>query len=124
MICQRCTILTSTQLEHKFCAAAIGERPYSALASSDAEIGAGRAYAVPAGGYFAQNHYTGTHREYLQNSGRFAQTFCASTHRVLYAGPHYARTHMEYLQRLLTLYSQMGKSSQVGKSSHQYILNT
>ena len=31
---------------------------------------------------------------------------------------------MEYLQRLLTLYSQMGKSSQVGKSSHQYILNT
>ena len=83
MICQLCTILTSTQLEHKFCAAAIGERPYSALASSDAEIGAGRAYAVPAGGYFAQNHYTGTHREYLHTSGYFAQTFYVSTHRVL-----------------------------------------
>ena len=83
MICKLCTILTSTQLEHKFCAAAIGERPYSALASSDAEIGAGRAYAVPAGGYFAQNHYTGTHREYLHTSGYFAQTFYVSTHRVL-----------------------------------------
>ena len=61
-MCLLCNILTSTQLEHTFCAAAIGERPYSALASSDAEIGAGRAYPVPAGGYFASTCYTGTHR--------------------------------------------------------------
>ena len=75
-MCLLCDILTSTQLEHTFCAAAIGERPVSALGSSDAEIGAGRAYAVPAGGCFAS-----THMENLQTSGYFAGTHYASTHR-------------------------------------------
>ena len=35
---------------------AVEGRPYSALGSSDAEIGAGRAYTVPTGGYYASTH--------------------------------------------------------------------
>ena len=47
------TILTSQLEQNSPCSK---ERPYSALGSSDAEIGSGRAYAVPPCGCYARTH--------------------------------------------------------------------
>ena len=106
MICQLCTILTSTQLEHKFCAAAIGERPYSALASSDAEIGlVGHTQYLLVGTLLKTTILVLTGSTYT-----LVGTLLKPSMSVLtgyYAGTHYAHTHVGYLQRLLTQYPQI-----------------